>query len=69
MVATAIYSASVTLLPWCCGKKPHFLFAEPWKRNVVYIIVVIVVVTALLWGYCGVPLPSEECRRGASLPG
>ena len=20
-----------TLLPWCCGKKPHFLFAEPWK--------------------------------------
>jgi len=18
-----------TLLPWCCGKKPHFLFAEP----------------------------------------
>ena len=28
------------LLPWCCGKKPHFLFAEPWKgvnrkRNVV----------------------------------
>jgi len=19
------------LLPWCCGKKPHFLFAEPWK--------------------------------------
>jgi len=29
MVATAIYS--VTNLPWCCGKKPHFLFAEPWK--------------------------------------
>jgi len=20
-----------TLLLWCCGKKPHFLFAEPWK--------------------------------------
>ena len=20
-----------TLLPWYCGKKPHFLFAEPWK--------------------------------------
>ena len=20
-----------TLLPWCCGQKPHFLFAEPWK--------------------------------------
>jgi len=27
MVATAIYS----VLPWCCGKKPHFLFADPWK--------------------------------------
>jgi len=26
MLATAIYS-----LPWCCGKKPNFLFAEPWK--------------------------------------
>jgi len=26
MVATAI-----TLFPWCCGKKPHCLFAEPWK--------------------------------------
>jgi len=25
MVATAI----ITLLPRCCGKKPHFLFAEP----------------------------------------
>ena len=22
---------TVTLLSWCCGKKPHFLFAEPWK--------------------------------------
>ena len=21
----------VNSLPWCCGKKPHFLFAEPWK--------------------------------------
>jgi len=20
-----------TLLPWCCGNKPHFLFAEAWK--------------------------------------
>ena len=24
-----------TLLPWCCGKKPHFLFAEPWKGGLV----------------------------------
>jgi len=27
MVATAIDSGIL----WCCGKKPHFLFAEPWK--------------------------------------
>ena len=20
-----------TLSPWCCGKKPHFLFGQPWK--------------------------------------
>ena len=22
---------AITLLPWCCGKKLHFLFAEPRK--------------------------------------
>jgi len=25
-----------TLLPWCCRKKPHFLFAEPWKSVVFF---------------------------------
>jgi len=25
-----------TLWPWCCGKKPHFLFAEPLKSDYYY---------------------------------
>jgi len=26
-----------TLLPWCCGKKLHFLFAQPWKGDIIII--------------------------------
>ena len=30
-VVIIIMQRQFTLLPWCCGKKPHFIFAEPWK--------------------------------------
>jgi len=39
MVATVIYS--VTNLPWCCGKKPDFLFAELWKGDYYYFLALI----------------------------
>ena len=39
------------LLPWRCGKKPHFLFAEPWKGvgkgNVVSLVSSVIVVIHL----------------------